>query len=365
MRRLDNFAPESLFAKKKSEQTVRGRTFCEIFLLPSDEFQQIVHSQCDKEMIEKMKETALLMSKNASKVNKLFGSADDHVPTGGIQRIFYPRSTFRYGWDLVILAGCLFYTFSIPLKAMNYLDGAEFRDHLATFSLSYFWDLCFVIDLYLKFNHFMYLEEGLIVFDRNCIRQKFSTDHNIFFVFVASVPIDLLGLVNSRWCFLLRFTKLLRLPQTVESLGHMERILTEFKLDKGLIILKISQLNLALVVTCHWIGCLWHSCANISTRLGHDTNWLKQDEEDPALSIDHEDLNGYGAYLRSVYWAIVGTSTVGYGDIIPTNIVETTFATVVILFGGLVLPAIVGKYATATTYYLYDTHVSLTLASIH
>ena len=96
--------------------------------------------------------------------------------------------------------------------------------------------MCFVIDLYLKFNHFMYLEEGLIVFERNCIRQKFARDHNTFFEFVASMPVDLLGLVNSRWCFLLRLTKLLRLPQTVESLGHMERILTEIKLDKGLII---------------------------------------------------------------------------------------------------------------------------------
>jgi len=189
----------------------------------------------------------------------------------------------------------------------------------------------------------MHLEEGLVVFDRYCIRQQFAQEHNIILDFIASMPIDLLGLINHRWCFLLRLTKLLRLPQTVDSFGNLERVLTDFKLDKGLLILKISQLNFALVVTCHWIGCLWHSCANISLKLGHDINWLKQDEEDPTLSIDHDDLNGFGAYLRSVYWAIVGTSTVGYGDIIPTNIVETTFATVIILFGGLVLPAIVGK----------------------
>ena len=38
-------------------------------------------------------------------------------------------------------------------------------------------------------------------------------------------------------------------------------------------------------------------------------------------------------------------TTVGYGDIVPTNIIETTFATFVILFGGLVLPAVVGGLA--------------------
>jgi len=35
----------------------------------------------------------------------------------------------------------------------------------------------------------------------------------------------------------------------------------------------------------------------------------------------------------------------GYGDIIPTNILETTVATIVILFGGLLLPAVVGGLA--------------------
>ena len=38
-------------------------------------------------------------------------------------------------------------------------------------------------------------------------------------------------------------------------------------------------------------------------------------------------------------------STVGYGDIVSTNILETAFATLVILFGGLILPAIVGGLA--------------------
>ena len=36
---------------------------------------------------------------------------------------------------------------------------------------------------------------------------------------------------------------------------------------------------------------------------------------------------------------------IGYGDIVPTNIIETTYATIVILFGGIVLPAVVGGLA--------------------
>ncbi len=51
---------------------------------------------------------------------------------------------------------------------------------------------------------------------------------------------------------------------------------------------------------------------------------------------------GFGGYLRSIYFALVAMSTVGYGDIAPKNIVEISFAAVFILIGGLALPAVIG-----------------------
>ena len=344
MKRLDNFGAENLFEKSKSTKTLRARTFCEIFLLQSEDFKKIVYSQCDEEMVKKMRDTAEFMSKNASKVNKLFGSADDNVPTKGFLRHCLPNSFFRYAWDLVIFVGCIFYYFSVPLKVMHYLDGASFTTHLLSFTLSYIWDVCFILDILLNFNYFMHFEEGLLVSDRQSIRQKFRREHNLLIECIASAPVDILGVFNSRWCFLLRLSKILRLPQVIASFTKLERLLSDIKLEKGMLFLKIGKLNFALIITCHWIGCLWHACASISEILGMENNWLKEDEEDASLSIDHSQFRGFGPYLRSIYWALVGTSTVGYGDIVPTNILETAFATVFILFGGLILPAIVGKF---------------------
>ena len=53
-------------------------------------------------------------------------------------------------------------------------------------------------------------------------------------------------------------------------------------------------------------------------------------------------------YLRAVYFALVSISTVGYGDIrpAPENLVETVFCCFVILFGGLMVPAVVGGLAS-------------------
>ena len=38
-------------------------------------------------------------------------------------------------------------------------------------------------------------------------------------------------------------------------------------------------------------------------------------------------------------------STVGYGDIVPRSTLETAFATLAVLFGGLIVPAMVGGLA--------------------
>lgn len=346
MRRLDYFAAESLFIKDKSTKTIRGRTFCEIFLLPTAEFQQIIRSQCDQAVIKKMKETASLGAKSAAKVNKLFGSADDLLSSHGFRLMFLPNSKFRYTWDLVALVGYTYYYFSIPLMVMRSLDGHRFSDHIVSFSFAFLWDFYFAMDLYLNFSRFMYFEEGIIVFDHERIRHRFLHEQNYRCETIATLPIDLLGCISSRWCFMLRLSKLFRLPSALTRMKKLERAMADLKLDKGMIWLKMLKLNLALVITCHWIGCLWHSCANLSSSVGYENNWIDQDEADTSLSIDHSALNGNGAYFRSLYFAIVSSTTVGYGDITPRNIIETTFATIVILFGGLILPAIVGTCTT-------------------
>lgn len=44
---------------------------------------------------------------------------------------------------------------------------------------------------------------------------------------------------------------------------------------------------------------------------GYDGNWRVADENNEFLSVKHSDFAGFAGYLRSVYWALVGMSTVG------------------------------------------------------
>ena len=123
---------------------------------------------------------------------------------------------------------------------------------------------------------------------------------------------------------ILRLNKVLRLPDLIKSFGHLDTIMTDLNLRNGLAMLNVAKLNLALLATCHIVGCLWHGCADIGLSLDYDLTWRIVDEDDPTLSINHSDLSGMGSHLRAVYWAIVGMSRVGYGDIVLTNIFEIT-----------------------------------------
>lgn len=80
---------------------------------------------------------------------------------------------------------------------------------------------------------------------------------------------------------------------------------------------------LLLVYILHVIGCFWFASSELN--IFDKVNWIRSNE----LQDD-----GYlGQYIASVYWATVTCTTVGYGDILPTNNYELLWAMCIIVFG--------------------------------
>ncbi|KAJ8602071.1 hypothetical protein CTAYLR_001604 [Chrysophaeum taylorii] len=114
----------------------------------------------------------------------------------------------------------------------------------------------------------------------------------------------------------------------------------------------IVKLNAGMILTCHWVGCLWMLAGRVSRRLYDDKtrSWIFVDRGDASSWSSCSSSVGVGActYVRAIYFAIVAMSTVGYGDIKPdpSNVLETVYTSGVILFGGLLLPSLVGGLAS-------------------
>lgn len=80
---------------------------------------------------------------------------------------------------------------------------------------------------------------------------------------------------------------------------------------------------LLLLYLIHIVGCLWY--AQIYANVFNYQNWVR------TLGVEDESM--IKKYAAAVYWACVSCTTVGYGDITPTNKFELAWAFVVLIVG--------------------------------
>ena len=113
----------------------------------------------------------------------------------GLKKLCHPESDFCRIWDFVILIGYLYYIFSLPLLVMKLHKNSTRRDIIFIVTSSCFVDSIFVIDLFLRFQCFMYYEEGLIIFDQERIRHKFFQDNSVIGEIIAAFPFNFLALL--------------------------------------------------------------------------------------------------------------------------------------------------------------------------
>ena len=73
----------------------------------------------------------------------------------------------------------------------------------------------------------------------------------------------------------------------------------------------------------HVTSCFW--MASSEANLGLYDTWLSGN--------GLLDENFFIQYLAAFYWATVTATTVGYGDILPTNYAELVWAMIIIIFG--------------------------------
>lgn len=168
-----------------------------------------------------------------------------------------------------------------------------------------------------KYHYFLDISEWVItiLFSIECIIRIFSIKKPLKYIFSFYGIIDLLStipkylsliLVGSHNLAALRALRLLRVFRILKLaryIGASNRLLVALKASKA----KIAVFLFFIVIICIILGTIMYM-------------------------IEGEE-NGFTSIPRSVYWAIVTLTTVGYGDIAPNTPIGQFIASIIMILG--------------------------------
>jgi len=178
--------------------------------------------------------------------------------------------------------------------------------------------------------------------------------------FLSTVPIDRImeaaipgGGSNTRAIKLVRFARLFRLLKLarVFKLGKLTALANSF-VEISPLLIRMATLIVKIGFMAHIVGCFWYYLTSVELpgnecetgKLECDyqsgsTSWLKE------LGEGYDTDSDFKRYVVTIYWVFTTMTTVGYGDIVPTNDLERAYAVMVMIFGATVFGYIIGSIA--------------------
>ena len=197
-------------------------------------------------------------------------------------------------------------------------------------------DIIFIIDIVLTFFVSYYNFEEVLILDYKSIAKNYI--HTWFFIdLISAIPIKTLltifnkkcynkaflsnPLYNHNFIYLLTLIRLIKTFQVI-SINKFYQIL-EIKLSKFNIFHKYFRLFISLIIffiSLHLVSCIF-----IFLGKNDYPNWI--------INFNHQNKNSFELYIISVYYTIETVTTVGYGDLFCTNLIERIFGLFMEIFG--------------------------------
>ena len=269
--------------------------------------------------------------------------------------VISPRTWYMRKWDLVTLVLLLFTAVVTPVE-VAFLETSMWS---IMFWINRSVDVLFVIDIFLNF--FVAIidpEDGQLIFHHPTIIKTYL--RGWFTIDVISItPFDLISLIYKDGSVgklkILRVLRLLRLMKLLRILraGRIfQRLETQYQIDYSQ--LELVKFVILALMTSHWMACAFGIVADLEDA---EYNWMyytafnKYTENglltegmDPRGVVSDVDI-----YFAAFYWSSMTMTTIGYGDVVPSTLIERIFCSIMMLVGAFAYGYIIGAVGNVIT----------------
>lgn len=351
----------SFFGAEPFICTARAATTCEVFHLHLDDFQRQLadnhlldkftsYIRTNDKKLSKSKAAVENMIKNlnSSKMAKMLSIEDIQTAPKGI---ILPTSMTRRVWDTIALFFLLVLLFTVPFQiSFSGITtvGEEVRVGgsigLAPFIIDSIIDVFFIADIYFRATRFAEMRDGALVDDPKQFRLVYLKQGGFRPDVISSIPASLIAyFAAGHQRRIYGFLRLIQLVRVRRLSPYLDEFIDFYATKTGKTLstafLRVSQMFLGVLILCHWVACAFHLIGDASLSSSVHTaatgtsnsNWLIED--------GMVDENAGGRYLRSFYWALYTTSTIGYGSVGVISIAERLFAMIAMVVGAVVCDA--------------------------
>mmetsp|Transcript_9202 Transcript_9202/g.20782 ORF Transcript_9202/g.20782 Transcript_9202/m.20782 type:complete len:591 (-) Transcript_9202:813-2585(-) len=243
-------------------------------------------------------------------------------------------------FDQVIAVALVWTALATPYE-LAFL-GADSGKFNAMFFIGQFVNLVFIIDLVLQFFlHFETITTMGIVMEGN--HEKIIKNYaygNFSMDFISSVPWSLVEMAipgdNGGSLGVLRLLRLLRLLKLLK-IARGNRLIEKYRAEVDFSFSRITLYAYVFIIMlfAHWVACIWGYTAAESPE---GEGW-----------ISSKDLYGappFHKFTVAFYFAVMTITTVGYGDVTPTNQSEFLVCTAIMVVGGFLWAYVIGGICT-------------------
>ena len=257
--------------------------------------------------------------------------------------LIMPESKLMQKWDMVTINALLFTAVVTPYEV------ACLETELnVLFFINRMVDCIFIVDMGLSFCVAFRAPKkdgGAWVKDMKKIRWNYLKGW--FPIDLLSIlPFDILalpsvgalsgGLSILKIIRIIRLMRLLKLFRVLKASRIYKR--WEARISIPYSYIELIRFTILLIVMGHWMACAWAIIAELEADF--EKTWLG------ALADGYYHGNvplPYQKYAAALYWSITTITSVGYGDITPTNAHEMQICTVFLLFGSILWAYIIGN----------------------